>query len=83
MSSEKWRPLCLGLNVLTNKQVETHGCVHTTVAIGALVLQNQAISVQHTDKVVIAMGQYYIEISQLSRIILWNKITFRKKYAVF
>ena len=28
VSSGKWRPFCLGLNVLTPKQLETHECIH-------------------------------------------------------
>ena len=30
VSSVKRRPFCLGLNVLTNKQLEIHGCILST-----------------------------------------------------
>ena len=48
VSSAKWRPFCLGLNVLTHKQLEMHGCVTITVATDAPVLKHQAIST-HSD----------------------------------
>ena len=32
MSSGKWRPFCLDLNVLTLKQLQTHGCRLRAVA---------------------------------------------------
>ena len=37
--------LCLGLNVLTHKQLERNGCIPSTVATDALVLKHQAISI--------------------------------------
>ena len=39
----------LGHNELTLKHRETHGCVVSTVAIDALVLKHQAISILSTD----------------------------------
>ena len=39
----------LGLNELTLKHRETHGCVVSTVATDALVLKHQAISILSTD----------------------------------
>ena len=49
MASAKWRPFCLGLNVLILKHRETHGCLVSTVATDALVLKHQAISILSTD----------------------------------
>ena len=36
-------------NILTPKHRETHGCVVSTVATDALVLQHQAISIHNAD----------------------------------
>ena len=42
-------PHVTGVNGLTVKQRETHGCVVSTVATDALVLKHQAISIQNAD----------------------------------
>ena len=43
-------PSAFGLdNGLTRKQLETHGCVHSTVATDALVLKQQAVSIHSVD----------------------------------
>ena len=49
MPSANWQQFCLGLNVLTLKHRETHGCVVSTVATDALVLKHQAISIHNAD----------------------------------
>ena len=36
--------------MLTHKQLETHGCVLSTMATDALVLKYQAISIQSADQ---------------------------------
>ena len=45
VASAKRRPLCTSLILLTPKQLETHGCVISTVATDALVLHHQANSI--------------------------------------
>ena len=45
----KCQLFCLGINVLTLKHQETHGCVVSTVATDALVLKHQAISIHNAD----------------------------------
>ena len=40
----KWHPGFPGANVLTTKQLETHGCIISTVATDVLVLKQQATS---------------------------------------
>ena len=50
---------------LTHKQLEMHGCVLSTVATDALVLNHQAISTQSADSIVIVLGQFYKGILQL------------------
>ena len=49
MPSAKWQPFCISINVLTHKQLETHGCILSTVATDALVLKHQAISIRSVD----------------------------------
>ena len=49
MSCKQWLSSCLGINVLTLKHQEMHGCVVSTVATDALVLKHQAISILSTD----------------------------------
>ena len=44
LSSGKWRPFCLGLNVLICQELKTHGCVFSTLATGAVGLNHQGIS---------------------------------------
>ena len=39
----------LRVNSLNHKQLETHGCVLSTVATDALVLKHQAISIHSAD----------------------------------
>ena len=39
-----WRLLCKIDMALTNKQLETHGCIFSTVATDAVVLKYRAIS---------------------------------------
>ena len=41
--------ICLGLNVLTHKPLETHRCLLSTVATYGLVLKHQAISIHSAD----------------------------------
>ena len=47
--------VCLGLEFLTHKQLKTHGCVISIVAIDALVLKHQAISIHIVDKIIIVL----------------------------
>ena len=49
VSSAKWRPFCLGLNVLTQKQPEMHGCVPSTVTADVPMLKHQSISGHNAD----------------------------------
>ena len=41
--------ICLGLNVLTYEQLETHGCMQSTVATDDVVLKHQAIGTHNAD----------------------------------
>ena len=45
----KMAAICFSLNVLTHKQLETHGCLLRTVATDALVPMHQAISIHNSD----------------------------------
>ena len=62
MLSGKWQPFCLGLNVLTHKQLETHRCVLSTVDTDALVLKHQAISIHSPVKIYIVSEQFHTKI---------------------
>ena len=55
MSSEKWWLFCSGLNVLTHKQLELHGCVLSTKGTDALVLKHQAIITLSADLIFIVL----------------------------
>ena len=55
MASVKWRPFCLGLNVLTHNQLEMHRCVLSTVAADALVVKHQALSIHGANQISIAL----------------------------
>ena len=59
-----------------HKQLETHGCIFSTVATDALVLKHQAISIHSAD---IVLQRFCSEILQFYKIILGSKITFWKK----
>ena len=48
-SSAKWRPFCLGLNVLTHKHPEMHGLILSTVAADAMVLTHHTTSIHSAD----------------------------------
>ena len=43
---------------LTHKQLETHGCVLSTVATDALVLKHQAISIHSAEQISIALDWF-------------------------
>ena len=43
---------------LTHKQLETHGCLLSTVATDVLVLKHQAISIHIADHIPIAWDQF-------------------------
>ena len=62
MSSAKWHLFCLGLNVLTHKQLGTHGCVLSTVATDALVLNHLAMGMLHYEWISIVLDQFYTKI---------------------
>ena len=64
----------LCLNMLTLKHRETHGCVVSTVATDALVLNHQAISIH------IILDQFHIKIFHIRRTASENEITFWKKW---
>ena len=64
---------------LTHKQLETHGCVLSTVATDVLVLKYQAISIHSADwRNIHLLDQFHTEMLHLSGIELENKITFWK-----
>ena len=65
-------------SVLTHKQLETHGCILSTVATDALVLKHQAISIYNADKIIAVLDQFHTEILQLQGTILENNIHFEK-----
>ena len=67
---------------LTHKQLETHGCVFSSVAADALVLKHQAISIHSADLMFIVLWQFHTEILQLWGISLRNIILSWKKYRV-
>ena len=56
-----WGPFTIR-GYLTLKYRETHGCVVSTVAIDALVLKHQVISVLSADQTFIVLDQFYIKI---------------------
>ena len=58
MSSAKWQPFCLDLNVLTHKQLEMHGRILSTEATDALVLKHQAISTHSADQLIIVLDLF-------------------------
>ena len=49
-----------------HKQLETHGCIISTVATDALMLKHQTISIHSADQIVLDQFQtkYYIYIEQ-------------------
>ena len=63
---------------LTNKQLEMHGWVPSTVAIHTLVLNHQAISIHSAEQMFIVWEQFHTEILQLLIAILESDIMFRK-----
>ena len=65
-------------DVLTHKQLETHGGILSTVATDGLVLKYQAISIHSADEMVIVLDQFHTKIIQWSGTIWENKITFWK-----
>ena len=67
-------------SVLTHKQLETLGCILSTVATDALVLKHQAISIYNAEKIIAALQQFHTKTLQLQATILENNITFWKKY---
>ena len=67
----------------TLKQLESHGCVFSTVATDAQVLMHPLISVHSVDEIIIVSGQFHTEMSKFSKlwrtmldyeIIFWKKI---------
>ena len=67
---------------LTPKQLETHGCVISNVATGALVLKQETISAHSADKIIIVLDQFHTEILHLKRTTRDNRITVWKHYPV-
>ena len=57
--------ISLSLNVLTPKQLETHGCVFSIVATDALVLKHQTISTHSADEIIFVLDQFHTEILYL------------------
>ena len=50
---------------LAHKQLETQGCILSTVATDALVLKHQAIIIHSADSIFIVSDQFHLEILQL------------------
>ena len=50
--SEKYK---VSVDTLTNKHLETHGCIINTVATDALLIKHQAISIHSADLVFIVL----------------------------
>ena len=67
---------------LTPKQLETHGCLLSTVATDALVLKHQTINNHSADKICIVLDQFYTKIycihSEQVQTTLENEITLKK-----
>ena len=61
MANKIWRN---SISMLTHKQLETHGCILSTVATDALVLKHQAISIHSVDQIFITLDQFNTEILQ-------------------
>ena len=54
--------LCNQIAILTHKQLETHGCLLSTVATDALVLKHQGISSHSADLILIALEKFHRKI---------------------
>ena len=67
---------------LTHKQLETHGCVLSTVATDGLVLKHRAISIHRSDWIFIILDQFHSEIFWSCGTISKDKIMI-KKYPFF
>ena len=48
----------MAFQVLTHKQLETHGCILSTVATDTLALKHQDISIHSTCKIPTALDQF-------------------------
>ena len=59
--SGKWWPFCPGVDELTLKHRETHGCIVSTVATDTLVLKHQAISIHNADQPFFILDQFHIK----------------------
>ena len=70
--------ICLGLNVLTHKLLEKHGCVLSTVATDALVLKHQATSTHIADLIFIVRDYFHAEMLHVLWILLKIKLHFEK-----
>ena len=51
-------------HLLTHKQLETHGCMLSTVATDGLVLKHQTISIHCADQISITLDQFQTKILQ-------------------
>ena len=51
--------------MLTRNQLETQGCVISTVAADALELNHQAVSMQSAEQGIVVMDQFHTEILHL------------------
>ena len=60
MFSEIWWLYCSGLNMLTHKQLESHGRVLSTKGTDALVLKHQAIITISADLIFIVLDFNFI-----------------------
>ena len=67
--------------LLTFKQLESHGCIISTVATNALVLKHQGISTHSTDSVFIVLNQFHAKRLTLQCTILETKIVFWRKWS--
>ena len=67
LSSARWCPFCVVLNIWTHKQLEKHGCIINTAATDVLVLKHQAIST-HSD-VQISIALYQLEKKYITLIV--------------
>ena len=73
----------MALQELTHKQLEIYGCVISTLATDALVLQHQVISTHSSDQIFSVLNQFHAKILHLYGITVENNITiWKKKYIV-
>ena len=75
--SHVWPP-----HTSTHEQMETHGCVLSTVATDALVLKHQDISIPSADYTCIQLDQFIQKYFSYEEQCYKIKLHFRNKYTV-